>query len=44
MAEGYGCHLMKHPELLHDMIRQTRQRLTDDFPLEIKIRIHNDIR
>ena len=44
MAEGYGCHLIKHPDLLQDMVRQTRQRLGDDYPLEIKIRIQSDIR
>nr|XP_047146872.1 tRNA-dihydrouridine(20a/20b) synthase [NAD(P)+]-like isoform X3 [Hydra vulgaris] len=44
MAEGYGAQLISKPELINDMIKQTRQRLPQDFSCEIKIRIHSDIR
>ena len=45
MAEGYGACLLGKPELLSDMVRQARDRVSDpDFTISIKIRIHNDIR
>ena len=42
MAEGYGAHLIKHPELIADMVTQTGSR--SGLPVSIKIRIHNDLR
>ncbi|XP_068202971.1 tRNA-dihydrouridine(20a/20b) synthase [NAD(P)+]-like isoform X2 [Palaemon carinicauda] len=45
MAEGYGACLIHKPELVADMIRQTRNLVSDpDFTVSIKIRIHNDYR
>ncbi|XP_066962678.1 tRNA-dihydrouridine(20a/20b) synthase [NAD(P)+]-like isoform X2 [Macrobrachium rosenbergii] len=45
MAEGYGACLIHKPELVADMIRQTRNLVTDpDFTVSIKIRIHEDYR
>ena len=45
MQEGYGASLLNQPELLCDMIKQTRLRVgNSDFSLSIKIRLHNDIR
>lgn len=45
MAEGYGACLINHPELLRDVVLQTRNRITsNDFTVSIKIRIHPDIR
>ena len=44
MAEGYGSHLVKNPNLLKDIILQTRQRIDNEFPCEIKIRILEDLR
>lgn len=45
MAEGYGACLIKKPELVKDMVNQTRSRVNkQDFTVSIKIRIHNDIR
>ncbi|XP_025108490.1 tRNA-dihydrouridine(20a/20b) synthase [NAD(P)+]-like isoform X2 [Pomacea canaliculata] len=45
MAEGYGSCLLNKPELLSEMVRQTRNRIKqDDFTVSIKIRIHDDIR
>ncbi|XP_042874992.1 uncharacterized protein LOC122255146 [Penaeus japonicus] len=43
MAEGYGACLIHKPELVADMIRQTRSAIVDpDFTVSIKIRIHKD--
>lgn len=42
MAEGYGAHLIKHPELIADMVTQASSR--SGLPVSIKIRIHNDLR
>ena len=42
MAEGYGAHLIKHPELIADMVSQADSR--SGLPVSIKIRIHNDLR
>ncbi|XP_033120289.1 tRNA-dihydrouridine(20a/20b) synthase [NAD(P)+]-like [Anneissia japonica] len=45
MAEGYGAHLIKKPELVKDMVRQTQSRICQpDFSISIKIRLHKDIR
>jgi tRNA-dihydrouridine synthase 4 len=45
MAEGYGACLIKKPELVKDMVNQTRSRVNkQNFTVSIKIRIHNDIR
>ena len=43
MAEGFGAHLIDHPELVSDMIRQVHAR-SDSLPVAIKIRIHDDLR
>eukprot|EP00128_Syssomonas_multiformis_P007328 Colp12_sorted_trinity150504_noHs@26491 len=42
MGEGYGAHLIKHPELIADMVKQAKMKTT--IPVTIKIRVHNDIR
>ena len=42
MAEGYGAHLIKHPELIADMVSQASSH--SGLPVSIKIRIHNDLR
>ncbi|XP_071960206.1 tRNA-dihydrouridine(20a/20b) synthase [NAD(P)+]-like [Antedon mediterranea] len=45
MAEGYGAHLIKKPELIRDMVRQTQSRINQkDFSISIKIRLHKNIR
>ena len=45
MAEGYGACLIKKPELLRDIVRQTKARVNNsDFTVSVKIRIHDDIR
>ncbi|CAH1787401.1 unnamed protein product [Owenia fusiformis] len=45
MSEGYGACLIKKPDLLTDMVAQTRARIQDpDFSVSIKIRIQNNER
>ncbi|CAN8002055.1 unnamed protein product [Ixodes hexagonus] len=45
MAEGYGAHLLSDPELVRDMMHQTRNRLSDPgFTVSVKIRICEDMR
>uniref|UniRef100_A0A0B7A037 tRNA-dihydrouridine synthase n=2 Tax=Arion vulgaris TaxID=1028688 RepID=A0A0B7A037_9EUPU len=45
MGEGYGACLLKKPDLLCDMVKQTKARVADeDYTVSIKIRIHKDIR
>ncbi|EDV29625.1 uncharacterized protein TRIADDRAFT_52208 [Trichoplax adhaerens] len=44
MHEGYGAHLINHPELVKEMVRHTRSKIcNENFSISIKIRIHNDI-
>ncbi|ORX97202.1 tRNA-dihydrouridine synthase [Basidiobolus meristosporus CBS 931.73] len=40
--EGIGSYLMEHPELVRDMVRQTKNRV--NIPCSIKIRAHKDLR
>ena len=42
MSEGYGSHLIKQPELVADMVRQSISRTS--LPISIKIRIHQDLK
>ena len=45
MNEGYGACLINKPELLRDVVLQTRNRIpNEDFTVSIKIRIHPDIK
>jgi tRNA-dihydrouridine synthase 4 len=41
MSEGYGSHLLKHPERIADMVATARRRTT--IPVSVKIRIATDI-
>ena len=43
IGEGIGAHMMTQPELVRDMVRQTKNRARD-IPCSIKIRIHKDLR
>ncbi|XP_075730072.1 dihydrouridine synthase 4 isoform X1 [Rhipicephalus microplus] len=44
IAEGYGVHLLNHPELVRDMVHQTKNRLCDsDFTTSVKIRVCSDL-
>ena len=42
MAEGYGAHLIKHPELVADMVKQAKSRC--GLPVSVKMRIHKDLK
>jgi len=44
MQEGYGACLIDEPQLIADMIREARNRITVyPFTVSVKIRIHKDI-
>ncbi|KAF1760068.1 hypothetical protein GCK72_008314 [Caenorhabditis remanei] len=43
-SKGFGSALLNKPELLADMIRQTRARISDtEFSVSLKIRVNSDI-
>ncbi|CAJ0579802.1 unnamed protein product, partial [Mesorhabditis spiculigera] len=43
-ARGYGSSLLTQPELLADIVRQTRNRISDDkFAISLKIRIQDPL-
>lgn len=42
IAEGYGCSLLQKPELIADMVKQTKSRA--NLPVSIKIRVDPDLR
>ena len=45
MAEGYGACLIKKPELLKDMVEETRTRVNNpNFTVSVKIRVHDSLR
>lgn len=45
MAEGLGAKLIDDSELVNDMIKQAKNRISrSDFTISVKIRIHSDIR
>lgn len=45
IQEGYGACLINKPEMLRDVVLQTRNRIpANDFTVSIKIRIHPDMR
>lgn len=45
MQEGYGACLINKPEIVKDVVLQTRNRIpSTDFTVSVKIRIHDDLR
>uniref|UniRef100_A0A1I7U3J8 tRNA-dihydrouridine synthase n=1 Tax=Caenorhabditis tropicalis TaxID=1561998 RepID=A0A1I7U3J8_9PELO len=43
-SKGFGSALLSKPELLADMVRQTRARISDsEFSISLKIRINHDL-
>ncbi|XP_002739522.1 tRNA-dihydrouridine(20a/20b) synthase [NAD(P)+]-like [Saccoglossus kowalevskii] len=45
MANGFGANLIKHPELVKDMVQQTRNKIQDEkFSVSIKIRLRHNLR
>ena len=43
MQEGYGAKLIKDPELVRNIVKETTARV-EGLPVSIKIRIHKDAR
>lgn len=39
MKEGYGAHLLTKPDIIHDMVRQVRNRVSDRYSVSVKIRL-----
>ncbi|XP_046143205.1 tRNA-dihydrouridine(20a/20b) synthase [NAD(P)+]-like isoform X2 [Osmia bicornis bicornis] len=44
LKEGYGADLLKKPDLVKDLIYQTRNRIPNPFTVSVKIRLLKDIR
>ena len=45
LNDGIGACMIDKPELIADMIKETRSRIDDpSFSISVKIRIHTDIR
>lgn len=45
MQEGYGCAVLKKPDFIADIVKQTKERVRDEnFSVSIKIRIFEDLR
>ena len=44
IQDGYGCYLLTRPQLVCDMVKETKQRVGNEFPVEIKIRIDKNER
>ena len=45
MHEGIGACMLNKPELIKDIVSQTRSRIADpDFTVSVKVRIHSDLR
>jgi len=45
MNEGIGACLMNKPDVLSDVVSQTRSRISDpDFTVSVKVRLHSDLR
>ncbi|KAF7414145.1 hypothetical protein HZH68_002634 [Vespula germanica] len=42
--EGYGVDMLKHPELVKDIVSQVRNRVSHPFTVSVKIRVLKDIR
>ncbi|POY72919.1 hypothetical protein BMF94_4080 [Rhodotorula taiwanensis] len=40
--EGIGCALLRKPQLVHDLVRATKERLGWNFPVSVKIRVDDD--
>ncbi|GIY01903.1 hypothetical protein CEXT_317921 [Caerostris extrusa] len=45
IQDGYGACLLNKPEIVHDMIQQVRNKITDTrFSVSLKIRLHDDLK
>ncbi|KAJ8955652.1 hypothetical protein NQ314_006861 [Rhamnusium bicolor] len=41
--QGLGCTMLKKPELIYDIIRQCRNRISKPFSVSVKMRLLNDL-
>ncbi|XP_036321816.1 tRNA-dihydrouridine(20a/20b) synthase [NAD(P)+]-like [Rhagoletis pomonella] len=41
MSKGYGCGLLRHPELVRDIVQTTRRVLPQHFSISVKLRLLN---
>ncbi|XP_018787061.1 PREDICTED: tRNA-dihydrouridine(20a/20b) synthase [NAD(P)+]-like [Bactrocera latifrons] len=43
ISKGYGCGLLRHPELVRDIIQTTRRLLPQSFSISVKLRLLNGV-
>ncbi|XP_067625567.1 tRNA-dihydrouridine(20a/20b) synthase [NAD(P)+]-like [Eurosta solidaginis] len=41
ISKGYGCGLLRHPELVKDIVETTRRVLPNNFSISVKLRLLN---
>ncbi|CAA9994354.1 unnamed protein product [Nesidiocoris tenuis] len=44
MQDGYGAHLLTQPQIVKDIVSQTRNRIPSPFTVSVKIRIFDDVK
>ena len=42
--EQIGCYLLSHPDRVRDIVRAARGRVGWNYPVSVKIRVHDDLR
>ncbi|THH06311.1 hypothetical protein EW145_g4173 [Phellinidium pouzarii] len=42
--EEIGCWLLRHPDIVADIVRAAKNRVETSFPISIKIRVDNDLK
>lgn len=43
ISKGYGCGLLRHPDLVRDIIQTTRRLLPQSFSISVKLRLLNGV-
>ncbi|XP_037956487.1 tRNA-dihydrouridine(20a/20b) synthase [NAD(P)+]-like [Teleopsis dalmanni] len=41
IAKGYGCGLLRKPEIVHDIVQEVRRTLPSNFSVSVKLRLLN---
>lgn len=44
LKSGFGCGLLSQPEIIHDCVKQLRNRLPEHKTVSVKIRLYDDVR
>jgi len=44
IKEEIGSYLINKPNLIYDIVKTTRNLTSDNFPVSVKIRIHDDLK